>query len=72
MLIHQPELVQKRVIYKNPIISESGVEQPRDFKLLLSKGKLVQSSTNISEHSEPGDRQQHPAKKTYLLDLKKE
>jgi hypothetical protein len=49
-----------------------GVEQPRDFKLLLSKGKLVQSSTNISEHSEPGDRQRHPAKKTYLLDLKKE
>jgi hypothetical protein len=48
-----------------------GVEQPRDFKLLLSKGKLVQSSTNISEHSEPGDRQQHPAKKNIFIRPKK-
>jgi hypothetical protein len=29
-------------------------------------GKLVQSSTDISEHSAPGDQQQHPANTMFI------
>ena len=34
-------------------------------------GKLVQNSTDISEHSGPADRQQHPAKTMIIRPEKK-